>query len=104
MPVNADEWSHSIVTYNGGYSHTVAGVKFKKGIPKPVKSLALRNRLTGEPGFHFLDVKKPGNKSASPLVTQPKASGKKVKKKKILKKKPDSSVVKVSNGGNEADE
>lgn len=104
MPINPNEWSHSIVTYHGGYSHTVARIKFKKGIPKTVRDLALRNRLSGEPGFHFKDVRKTSSKSAAPTVVPQESGKKKVKKKKILKKKPDSNIVSVSNGGSETDE
>lgn len=100
MSINADEWSYSIVTYHGGYSHTVAGVRFSKGMPKKVKSLALRNRLRGESGFHFKDFSKPSAVPASKQAAAPPAPSKKKKIKKIKKiKKPEVNVVEVSNGG-----
>lgn len=65
-----DNWSHSVATFNGGTSYTVGGVRFVKGAPKPVTSLAVRKALEGVDGFLIQDFHKEEPKPAPAPVKE----------------------------------
>ena len=49
------EWARAMVTYNGGVSMTIRGVKFLGGRVKPVTDRKLAERLKRKPKFSVQD-------------------------------------------------
>ncbi|NIY13536.1 MAG: hypothetical protein GWM98_00910 [Nitrospinaceae bacterium] len=87
------KFSYSMVTYYGGTSYSVGGMRFPKNQPRRVTSAKLRKKLEGVKGFQFDDhyVDAPAGPPVSEPEPEPapapKAKVKTVKKKKRTVKK-----------------
>ncbi len=94
-----ENWSHSTVTWHGGTSYSIGGVRFVKGAPKRVTSKAVRRAIEGVDGFLIQDFHEPEPNAAPKKVVVkdppegetdpaevPAPKKKTVKKKKKVKK------------------